>query len=545
MAQKSQIETTTYTEAGTVTAFTQPCYGSGSLVFYVKNNDTINALDSMTLQGYNGGEWHTVSLISNNFTTYNALAASTSKVFIANVARYTKVRLRVVVTAAGSVKTQRWIAAQQPQALDSETMDDMLSELEDLNTVLGATDDDIVDAGAIGSLSAKLRRLTNDLDALNDKVGLTNSAVVDAGAVGDLSAKLRRLTTDLDALNDKVGLTNSAVVDAGAVGDLSAKIRRLTTDLGALLIQVGDTDSAIVSAGAVGDLSAKIRRISSDVDAVKTATEALNTTIGATTDVAVEGDAVGTISAKLRGLQKVLGAVADAAATAGDTGSVSAKLRIATSLLNDIKVALQIIDDWDESDRAKVNLIVGQAGISANAGVMDASTIRTTIATDDTHFGSVGATEDADGVLHAQVLYLANRLDALETSVDVLETTVDTVNDQLKIEEQSPSNTSNSTTLMLDGVSATTESSYVVLLRNGKGPASIYGAVTITSGTVDIDVTVCDADEEVEYEMDTETFSATDTFLIELPNVTGKVKIKATISDTATVSASLDTRGNK
>lgn len=45
-------------------------------------------------------------------------------------------------------------------------------------------------------------------------------------------------------------------------------------------------------------------------------------------------------------------------------------------------VALQIIDDWDESDRAKVNLIVGQAGIAAGAGAVGATVPRVTQASD-------------------------------------------------------------------------------------------------------------------------------------------------------------------
>ena len=45
--------------------------------------------------------------------------------------------------------------------------------------------------------------------------------------------------------------------------------------------------------------------------------------------------------------------------------------------------ALQIMDDWDESDRAKVNVIVGQAGITAGAGAVAANTPRTTLASDD------------------------------------------------------------------------------------------------------------------------------------------------------------------
>lgn len=44
--------------------------------------------------------------------------------------------------------------------------------------------------------------------------------------------------------------------------------------------------------------------------------------------------------------------------------------------------SLAIIDDWDESDRAKVNPIVGQAGVQGNTGVVSANTQRVTLATD-------------------------------------------------------------------------------------------------------------------------------------------------------------------
>jgi hypothetical protein len=43
--------------------------------------------------------------------------------------------------------------------------------------------------------------------------------------------------------------------------------------------------------------------------------------------------------------------------------------------------ALQIMDDWDESDRAKVNIIVGTAGVTGNTGTVDAGTQRVTLAT--------------------------------------------------------------------------------------------------------------------------------------------------------------------
>lgn len=47
-----------------------------------------------------------------------------------------------------------------------------------------------------------------------------------------------------------------------------------------------------------------------------------------------------------------------------------------------IQTAVEIIDDWDESDRAKVNIIAGQAGIAGGTGADGATVPRVTLATD-------------------------------------------------------------------------------------------------------------------------------------------------------------------
>lgn len=49
--------------------------------------------------------------------------------------------------------------------------------------------------------------------------------------------------------------------------------------------------------------------------------------------------------------------------------------------LNSIRLAAEIMDDWDESNRAAVNLIVGQAGIAGGSGVDGATVPRVTLAT--------------------------------------------------------------------------------------------------------------------------------------------------------------------
>lgn len=60
-----------------------------------------------------------------------------------------------------------------------------------------------------------------------------------------------------------------------------------------------------------------------------------------------------------------------------------------------IVTAVQIMDDWDESDRAKVNIIVGQAGIAAGAGAVGVTVPRVTLASDDPAVALLG-TIDAD-----------------------------------------------------------------------------------------------------------------------------------------------------
>ena len=58
--------------------------------------------------------------------------------------------------------------------------------------------------------------------------------------------------------------------------------------------------------------------------------------------------------------------------------------------------ALQIIDDWDETDRCKVNLIVGQAGVAAGSGAAGVTVVRTVSATDDPGVTSLAIIDDWD-----------------------------------------------------------------------------------------------------------------------------------------------------
>lgn len=86
--------------------------------------------------------------------------------------------------------------------------------------------------------------------------------------------------------------------------------------------------------------------------------------------------------------------------------------------------SLAVIDDWDESDRAKVNPIVGQAGVQGGSGVVTALTQRVVLATDVTPpLPSGAATEATLAAMSAKftsTLGTDTRVSASTSSVTVL-----------------------------------------------------------------------------------------------------------------------------
>lgn len=79
------------------------------------------------------------------------------------------------------------------------------------------------------------------------------------------------------------------------------------------------------------------------------------------------------------------------------TGTVSLPTGAATLAEQQTQTAsLSVLDDWDETDRAKVNIIVGQAGVQGAAGNTSANTQRVVISTDQVAVRVQGT--DASGV---------------------------------------------------------------------------------------------------------------------------------------------------
>ena len=111
-------------------------------------------------------------------------------------------------------------------------------------------------------------------------------------------------------------------------------------------------------------------------------TNGLLVNLGSNNDVTVSGTVTAELSATDNGVLDAIAASLAGTLTVGSHAVTNAGT-FAVQESGAALTALQIMDDWDESDRAKVNLIVGQAGIAAGAGAVGVTVPRVTLASDD------------------------------------------------------------------------------------------------------------------------------------------------------------------
>lgn len=168
---------------------------------------------------------------------------------------------------------------------------------------------------------------------------------------------------------------------------------------------------------------------------------ALLTTIDAdtssiATDASTAAGLLATIDADTSGIATDTGTIA------GDTTSIDGKTpALGTALvaasvpvtiatddtvatdLTAIKTAVEIMDDWDESNRAAVNIISGQIGVAAGAGAVDALTQRVTLASDDPAVALL-ATIDADtGNISGNTATIAGDTTSIDAKITACDTT--------------------------------------------------------------------------------------------------------------------------
>jgi predicted RNA-binding protein associated with RNAse of E/G family len=144
---------------------------------------------------------------------------------------------------------------------------------------------------------------------------------------------------------------------------------------------IGDVDvlSSALPAGASTEATLATRAAETTAAAIETAVEALaNALVSVATDT-LRANIIAALPAGTNNIGDV--DVLSSALPAG--AATSAKQDTQITAEQAIQAATEIVDDWDESDRAKVNPIVGQAGITAGAGAVAANTPRVTLASDD------------------------------------------------------------------------------------------------------------------------------------------------------------------
>lgn len=218
-------------------------------------------------------------------------------------------------------------------------------------------------------------------------------------------------------LNAGSGGVTAATDDAGAAGHVQIVKLALSADGSATPITADASGLEVQGAGTAGTAAGGVVTIQgvASMTAVQVADNGgsltVDGTVGVSGTVTVDGSGV-TQPVSAAGLTAINDAVKaeDAAHSTGDKGIPALTVRQDTAaalsgtdadyqpLISDANgrlhviepsaaaaaASLSVVDDWDESDRAKVNLIVGQAGIAAGNGASGATVPRVTIANDST-----------------------------------------------------------------------------------------------------------------------------------------------------------------
>jgi len=151
-----------------------------------------------------------------------------------------------------------------------------------------------------------------------------------------------------------------------------------------------------VANDSTGVLSVDDNNNSLTVDGTVTANAGTNLNTSA---LALEtGGNLATVAGIVTSSRAAVNPIAGQAGITAGAGAVAANTPRTTLASDDpAVVALQVIDDWDESDRAKVNPIAGQAGVQGGSGTVTALTQRVVLATDvalPTGTNSIGSITD-------------------------------------------------------------------------------------------------------------------------------------------------------
>lgn len=199
-----------------------------------------------------------------------------------------------------------------------------------------------------------------------------DGALVNLGANNDVT-----VTSVPAPLNVVGGGTEAAALRVTIASDSTGVVSvddngsTLSIDDGGGLISIDDGAGSITVDGSV------TANAGTNLNTSLLALEAGGNLAGAATSLAVLDDWDESDRAKVNPIVGQAGI----AAGAGAVGVTVPRITLASD--DPAVTSVQIMDDWDESDRCKVNLIVGQAGVAAGSGAVGATTQRVILATDD------------------------------------------------------------------------------------------------------------------------------------------------------------------
>ena len=284
-----------------------------------------------------------------------------------------------------------------------------------VNANIGGTD--IV--GGAGAVASGVQRVTLASD--DPAVAKLGTIDADTGAIKTaveiIDNAISGSEMQVDIVADGAGLATAAKQDI-----LETTLTAIETDIAANEVLLGTIDA--------------------DTGAIKTAVEVIDNAISGSemqVDIVADGAGLATSANQLADGHNVTidnssGGAAVNIQDGGNTitvdGTVTADLSATdNAVLDAIATSLAVLDDWDDSDYANVNINIAGTDMAANAGAMSAQTPRVTIATDDTHFGSVGAGADVDGVVHGQLRFIGESVDGLETDIAAIKTAVQILDD--------------------------------------------------------------------------------------------------------------------
>lgn len=192
-----------------------------------------------------------------------------------------------------------------------------------------------------------------------DTTGLATSVKQDTG-----NASLASIDGKITAVNTGAVIVSSSALPTDAATETT--LASLAAEDFATQATLAAVNAKLVSGTDIGDVT-----INNAAGA-----SAVNIQDGGNT-ITVDG----TVTANI-GTVGTLATAANQATIIGHVDGIETLIGTTNTNTAASTTALQIIDDWDESDRAKVNLIVGQAGVQGGSGAVSATTQRVVLATD-------------------------------------------------------------------------------------------------------------------------------------------------------------------